>query len=214
VEFDPNQRVGVLTHPYLLSAFAYYKSSSPIHRGVFLTRNIIGRGLKPPPAAIQFMDGRFDPKLTMREKVTELTSPAACMGCHSVINPLGFSLEHFDGVGRYRTVDNEKPVDAESDFMTPDGDTIRLKGAREVAEYAASSVEAHRGFVRQMFQHLVKQPVAAYGADRLDRLRESFAKSDFNIQKLAAEIVTVSAMHPSDAKKSSDPEKNRVATTR
>jgi hypothetical protein len=214
VEFDPNQRVGVLTHPYLLSAFAYYKSSSPIHRGVFLTRNIIGRGLKPPPAAIQFMDGRFDPKLTMREKVTELTSPAACMGCHSVINPLGFSLEHFDGVGRYRTVDNEKPVDAESDFMTPDGDTIRLKGARDVAEYAASSVEAHRGFVRQMFQHLVKQPVAAYGADRLDRLRESFAKSDFNIQKLVAEIVTVSAMHPSDAKKSSDPEKNRVATTR
>ena len=207
VEFDPSQRVGVLTHPYLLSAFAYYKSSSPIHRGVFLTRNIIGRGLKPPPAAIQFMDGRFDPSLTMREKVTELTSPAACMGCHSVINPLGFSLEHFDGVGRYRTEDNKKPVDAESDFMTPDGDTIRLKGARDVAEYAASSVEAHRGFVRQMFQHLVKQPVAAYGPGRLERLRESFEKSDFNIQKLVAEIVTVSALR----EPATPSEKNRVA---
>ena len=196
VEFDPTERVGVLTHPYLLSAFAYYKSSSPIHRGVFLTRNIIGRGLKPPPAAIQFMDGRFDPSLTMREKVTELTSPAACMGCHSVINPLGFSLEHFDGVGRFRTEDNKKPVNAESDFMTPDGETIRLKGARDVAEYAANSVEAHRGFVRQMFQHLIKQPVQAYGPERLGKLRESFEKSDFNIRKLVAEIVAVAALHP------------------
>jgi len=196
VEFDPTERVGVLTHPYLLSAFAYYKSSSPIHRGVFLTRNIIGRALKPPPAAIQFMDGRFDPTFTMREKVTELTSPAACMGCHSIINPLGFSLEHFDGVGRFRTVDNKKPVNAESDFMTPDGDTIRLKGARDVAEYAVKSVEAHRGFVRQMFQHLVKQPVQAYGPDRLEKLRASFEKSDFNIRKLVAEIVAVSALHP------------------
>jgi hypothetical protein len=196
VEFDPAERVGVLTHPFLLSAFAYYKSSSPIHRGVFLTRNIIGRGLKPPPAAIQFMDGRFDPSLTMREKVTELTSPAACMGCHSVINPLGFSLEHFDGVGRFRTMDNKKPVNAESDFMTPDGETIRLKGARDVAEYAANSVEAHRGFVRQMFQHLIKQPVQAYGPDRLEKLRASFEKSDFNIRKLVAEIVAVAALHP------------------
>jgi hypothetical protein len=59
VSFDPRQRSGVLTHPFLLSAFAYHKSSSPIHRGVFLTRNIVGRALKPPPMAIEFMDGPF-----------------------------------------------------------------------------------------------------------------------------------------------------------
>jgi hypothetical protein len=59
----------------LLSTFAYFKSSSPIHRGVFLTRNIVGRTLKPPPAAIKFMDGSFDPGMTMRQKVTQLTSP-------------------------------------------------------------------------------------------------------------------------------------------
>src|SRR5690606_18644463 len=85
--FDPKLRAGVLTHPYMLTALAYYRSSSPIHRGVFLSRHIVGRALKPPPAAIQFMDGRFDPGMTMREKVTELTSPAACQGCHVIINP-------------------------------------------------------------------------------------------------------------------------------
>ena len=195
VDFDPNQRVGVLTHPFLLSALAYYKSSSPIHRGVFLTRNIIGRALKPPPMAIQFMDGRFDPSLTMREKVTELTSPAACQGCHTIINPLGFSLEHFDGVGRFRTTDNNKPVNAVSDFLSDDGDSIRFTGARDVAEYAITSPEAHRGFTRQLFQHIAKQPVPAYGAETLEQLRESFAASDFNIQKLVAQIAAITALH-------------------
>lgn len=195
VDFDPNQRVGVLTHPFLMSALAYYKSSSPIHRGVFLTRNIIGRALKPPPMAIQFMDGRFDPSLTMREKVTELTSPTACQGCHTIINPLGFSLENFDGVGRFRKTDNNKPVNAVSDFLSDDGDTIRFTGARDVADYAISSPEAHRGFTRQLFQHIAKQPAPAYGAETLERLRESFVASDFNIQKLIADIATLTALH-------------------
>ncbi len=110
VAFNPRERTGVITHPFLLSAFAYHKSSSPIHRGVFLTRNIVGRALKPPPMAIEFMDNRFDPSLTMREKVAELTRPAACQTCHSMINPLGFSLENYDAVGRFRTIDNQKPV--------------------------------------------------------------------------------------------------------
>jgi hypothetical protein len=195
VDFDAKQRSGVLTHPFLLSAFAYYKSSSPIHRGVFLTRNIVGRTLKPPPAAIEFMDDRFDPSLTMREKVTELTRPAACQSCHVVINPLGFSLENFDAVGRFRTMDNDKPVDPTGELQTDDGKTIRLTGPRDVAKYAVSSPEAHTAFIRQLFNYIVKQPEAAYGADTLDNLRRSFVASEFNIQKLIVEIAQVSALH-------------------
>ena len=195
VKFDSKRRTGVVTHPYLLSVFAYHKSSSPIHRGVFLTRNIVGRALKPPPMAIQFMDDRFDPSLTMREKVSELTRPAACQGCHSVINPLGFSLEHYDAVGRYRTTDNQKPVDASGQYTTSDGKTVRLRGPRDVAEYAARSKEAQLGFIQQLFHHLVKQPAAAYGPDTLERLRRAFAKSDYSIQQLVIEIVKTSAVY-------------------
>ena len=195
IAFDSKQRSGVVTHPYLLSAFAYHKSSSPIHRGVFLTRNIVGRALKPPPMAIQFMDGRFDPSLTMREKVAELTSPISCQGCHSVINPLGFSLEHYDAVGRFRTIDNQKPVDAASDYPTADGDVVRFTGARDVAEYAVKNEHAHRAFIRQLFDQTAKQPVEAYGPETLENLRRSFAASEYNIQKLLLEIVKVSALH-------------------
>jgi hypothetical protein len=145
------------------------------------------------------MDDRFDPSLTMREKVTELTRPAACQGCHVVINPLGFSLENFDAVGRFRTTDNDKPIDPTGNLLTSDGKTIRLTGPRDVAEYAVASPEAHAAFIRQLFHYIVKQPEAAYGADTLDKLRSSFVASEFNVQKLVVEIATASALHGADA---------------
>jgi hypothetical protein len=195
VSLDPKQRSGVLTHPYLLAAFSYPKSSSPIHRGVFLTRNIVGRALKPPPMAVAFKDSDFAPDLTMRQKVEELTRPTACQGCHSVINPLGFSLEHYDAVGRFRTKDGNRPVDAASDYTTDDGSVVKLRGARDVAEFAARSEHAQEAFIEQLFHQIVKQPLLAYGADTQDRLRESFVASGFNIQKLVVEIATTAALH-------------------
>ncbi len=195
VSLDPRQRSGVLTHPYLLAAFAYHKSTSPIHRGVFLTRNIVGRALKPPPVAVAFKDAEFDPNLTMREKVAELTRPQACQTCHSVINPLGFSLEHYDAVGRYRTREGDRPINAVSDFPTDDGGTLRLTGARDVAEFAAGSEHARNSFIEQLFHQVVKQPMLAYDPDIMRRLRQSFVESGFNMQKLMVEIATVSAAH-------------------
>jgi hypothetical protein len=193
VTFGAGQRCGVLTHPYLLSAFSYQKMTSPIHRGVFLTRNIVGRSLKPPPMAMTFKDADFAPNLTMREKVSQLTQSSACQSCHSVINPLGFSLEQFDAVGRFRTSEHDRPIDSASEYVTDDGETIRLTGAHDVAQFAIGSEQARNAFIEQMFHHVVKQPLLAYGADTLNRLQKSFVASDFDMQKLLVEIATTSA---------------------
>jgi len=194
VKLDPGERSGVLTHPYLLAAFAYQKQSSPIHRGVFLTRNIVGRALKPPPIAQTFDDASFAPNLSMREKVVQLTRAQACQGCHSVINPLGFSLEHYDAVGRFRTRENDRPIDAVSEYVTDDGQKIRLAGARDVAVFAADSEPAQNAFIEQLFHQVAKQPMLAYGADVMDRLRHSFVASQHNLPQLLADIATVSAL--------------------
>jgi len=193
VACDPTERAGIFTHPFLLSVLAYHRSTSPIHRGVFLTRNVLGRFLKPPPMAIVFMDDRFDPSLTMREKVTELTKSDTCMGCHATINPLGFSLEHFDAVGRFRTEDNAKPVNASADYTTVDGDVVPLRSARDLAGHAAKSAEARRGFVRQLFQHTIKQPPAAYGPDTLERLDTGFAEGGHHIRRLLVDLAVLTA---------------------
>ena len=195
LSLERGDRSGLLTHPYLLSAFAYHNNSSPIHRGVFLTRNIVGRPLKPPPVAIEFKDGDFDPTLTMREKVTEITRDKACMSCHSIINPLGFSLEKYDAIGRLRKIDNNKPINTTSDYTTGEGDKVRFTGPRDVAEFAATNPAAHEAFVTHLFHFTVKQSTAAYGDHILDELRASFAQSDYNIQKLLAEIALVCASH-------------------
>jgi len=189
------ERSGVLTHPYLLAAFSYEKQTSPIHRGVFLTRNIVGRALRPPPNAQTFDDATFAPNLTMREKVAQLTRPQACQSCHSVINPLGFSLEHFDAVGRFRTREGGKPINAVSDYTTDEGQTIRLANARDVAEFATTSEQAQNGFIEQLFHQVAKQPMLAYGADIMDRLRQSFVSSEFNMQKLLVDIAATSSLH-------------------
>lgn len=195
VRFEPGRRSGLVTHPYLLAAFSYQKSTSPIHRGVFLTRNIIGRALKPPPQAVEFKESDFSPKMTMREKVAKLTRPQACQTCHSVINPLGFSLENFDAVGRFRTEEGDRKIDPSADYTTDDGEKVRLTGARDLAAFAAESEQAQAGFIEQLFHQVVKQPVLAYGPHVLDQLRQSFVASHFNVRKLLVDIVTIAALH-------------------
>lgn len=189
------QRSGVLTHPYLLAALSYKATSSPIHRGVFLTRSIVGRALKPPPQAQTFDETSFDHGMTMREKVTKLTRSENCQGCHAVINPLGFSLEHFDAVGRYRTDDAGRPIDAASDYGDEDHGTVRLSGPRDVAEFAITSERANHAFIEALFQHLVKQTPRAYGTDTVAQLRNSFIASGYNVRTLIADIATLAALH-------------------
>jgi len=204
VAFDPNERTGVVTHPYLLSTLAYHNNTSPIHRGVFLTRNIVGQQLKPPPEAIAFKDSDFDPHMTMREKVTELTRDKSCMACHSTINPLGFSLERYDAIGRWRSKEGDKAINTSSEFTPDSGEKVHLTGARDIAEYAASSPSAHRAFVRQMFHHMVKHGMASYGLDTEDVLYKRFKESNFKIRDLVVAIAEEASLDGTPADRITD----------
>ena len=188
-------RSGVLTHPYLLSAFAYHNNTSPIHRGVFLTRNIVGRQLKPPPVAVAFENSDFAPDLTMREKITQLTRDQACLSCHEVINPLGFALENFDAVGRWRTEENDKPIDASGDFTSTEGTKVKISSPRDIADFAVNSPVAQRAFVKQIFQHLVRQDPVGYGPETIEELREAFVADKFHVRKLLVHVATRAAAY-------------------
>ncbi|MBC8126127.1 MAG: DUF1592 domain-containing protein, partial [Gloeobacteraceae cyanobacterium ES-bin-144] len=195
VKFNPAERSGILTHPYLLARLAHPDSTSPIHRGVFITRNVLGGILKPPPEAIAFENQKFAKDLTMREKISEMTRNASCMTCHETINPLGFSLENFDAVGRYRTTENDKPINAEADYHSLEGVLIHLRGPRDLANHAVESSGARHGFIRQLLQYTLKQNSAVYGQDSLTKLESSFASSGYHIRKLLIEINAHAALH-------------------
>ncbi len=194
VPLDPKERAGVLTHPYLLASFAYRATSSPIHRGVLLTRSVMGRTLSAPPAAFVPLAADLHPKLTTRQRVVMQTKPDNCMSCHAIINPLGFALERFDAIGRFRTAENGSPINAAGSYESKTGETAKFTGARDLARFVAQSDEAQSAFVEKFFQFQVKQPIRAYGPQTLPELRRTFEKNQFSIRRLAVEIATESAL--------------------
>lgn len=196
---DSEHRFGVLSHPYLMSVLAYHDATSPIHRGVFLTRNVLGRVLRPPNEAFSPLAPDLHPDLTTRERVALQTSPDSCQACHTRINGLGFALENFDAVGRYRSSERDKPIDASGSYITRSGESVEFKTPRELADFLATHEDSHRTFVARTFQHFVKQPPAAYGPETVDRLLEKFEQSGFNIRELLIEIAVVAATHPLDS---------------
>lgn len=196
VSLEKEGRLGLLTHPYMMASFAYTATSSPIHRGVFIARSILGRVLRPPPEAVAPLAADIHPDLTTRQRVSIQTQPESCRSCHGMINPLGFTLEHFDAVGRYRTEEKGKPIDATGSYETRSGESVKFNGVPDLAAYLTTSSEAHSAFVQQLFHYLVKQPIGAFDRQELPELRRFFVAHDFNIRKLTVEIMASSALTP------------------
>jgi hypothetical protein len=110
-----DQRGGLLTQGALLATTSYPDRTSPVLRGKWLLNNIFGMPVPPPPPGV---DTNLDPKpgtapKSMRERLAQHRQNPSCNGCHSTIDPLGFSLENFDVIGGWRTVDEAgRPIDA------------------------------------------------------------------------------------------------------
>lgn len=194
VSFEPTERSGVLTQPYIMASFAYADNSSPIHRGVLLARNMLGRTLLPPPSAFAPLAASLHPSMTTRERVSLQTKPAACIGCHGMINPLGFTMERFDAIGRLRDRENGRVIDTSGSYQSRSGKLVKFTSFRDLGKYLAVSDEAHAAFVEKLFQHLVKQPVRAFGPQALPGLERSFAANEYNIRKLMVNILADTAL--------------------
>jgi hypothetical protein len=129
-----DQRGGLLAQGALLVTTSYPDRTSPVLRGKWLLNNIFGTPIPPPPpgvsATLETKPGTIPP--SMRERLAQHRTNASCNGCHSVIDPLGFSLENFDVVGGWRITDEAgKPIDAAG--TTANGEKIDgLAGLREV----------------------------------------------------------------------------------
>jgi cytochrome c553 len=200
VSMVPGERAGVLTHPYLLATFAYTSTTSPIHRGVFLARNVLALSLRPPPEAFTPLPPSLHPDLTTRERVALQTKPQSCQSCHGVINPLGFTLEHYDAIGRFRDQEDGRPINATGSYLTRSGEVVKFAGVRDLATFLAGSDEVHDAFVEQLFHNLVKQPIRAFGPHTQAELRQSFVAHDYSIRGLMVDIMAASALAPRDAK--------------
>ncbi len=195
-EAPAETHLGLLTQPYLLSRLAYHSQTSPIHRGVFMIRYLLGRTLRPPADAFSPLSPDLHPDLTTRERVHLQTSPESCQVCHIKINGLGFTLENYDAVGRYRESEKGKAIDASGTYTSRDDRTETFASLSEVSHYLANSDDAARALVNRAFQYFVKQPAAAYGADTLDQLTEEFKSNNCKLRDAIVEIAVLAATQP------------------
>ena len=157
-------------------------------------RRCVGPLVSEPCTAVAPLAPELHAGLTTRERVTLQTSPAACLSCHRMINGLGFGLERFDAVGRSRTEEKGRPVDATGTLESRDGSVAAFDGAAGLAALLADSDEVSGAFASQLFHYLVKQPVRAYGPRALDDLRRGFAADHYNVRKLIVRAVVTSAL--------------------
>jgi hypothetical protein len=129
VDLAGAKRAGILTQASILTVTSYPTRTSPVLRGKWILENILNDPPAPPPANVAALrDSSAEPALTLRQQLEQHRASAACSGCHSRMDTLGFGLENFDAIGRWRVDDEALPVN--SSGTLPDGSSF--SGAMEL----------------------------------------------------------------------------------
>lgn len=111
-ELGATERRGLLGQGALLTLTSYPNRTSVVRRGMWVLENLLCMETPVPPEITEL---KQDPtKGTLRERMKQHSTSAACSGCHSLLDPIGFGLENFDAIGRYRETENGVPIDASS----------------------------------------------------------------------------------------------------
>jgi len=189
VELDPTQRAGILTQIGFLATRAFSQSSSPIHRGVFIQRRLLCTTIPNPPPNIPGLPNVDGVQIrTTRQQVDQHTSPAACSGCHhTLINPVGFGLENYDAVGRFRSVENGVPVDASGE-LSGTASHPRFASGVELARAVASTGEARSCYARNWFRYVLGREETGSEACGLNELAARLADDSYTAVDLLADL--------------------------
>jgi Protein of unknown function (DUF1592)/Protein of unknown function (DUF1588)/Protein of unknown function (DUF1595) len=186
VDLNEDERAGLFTRAAFLGLYTPQETASPIRRGVFLYRDVLGQALGAPPPNVNNTPLKPDADaLTVRSQVEARTAAASCQGCHAFINPLGFALGSYDAMGRYQTRDTgvlngsaySSPIDTSVTILAGDLQGP-LVGPLDLANKLGASPSAHEALARLFFSHANERPAAATDACNLQRLGTRFRTSD------------------------------------
>lgn len=192
-----DRRGGLLTHASILSLTSDGTRHRPVHRGVWLSEVILGKTPPSPPPNVPAIEPNpvTSPKATIRMKLDAHNHDPNCASCHAKIDPLGFAFDHYDAIGRWRTVETvddgtgENPaVDASG--VLPDGRTF--KDAVEFKRLLASDPDLFaRAFTEKLATYALRRAMSVDDDESLAAIAEASASEGYRLRSLV-EALTLS----------------------
>jgi hypothetical protein len=181
-------RGGTAVMAAVLTSTSYARRTSPVLRGKWLLQNLLGTSIEPPPPGIPALENADvgDQPATMRARLEAHRRDPDCAACHEVMDPLGFSLEHFDAIGRWRTQDNGLPVDATGSL--PDGTSVNGPAGLKQALLAREN-EFLRHFTRRFLGYALGRSLTTIDDCIVERCLERLRDSDNRAHALLEEII-------------------------
>lgn len=146
---DTGVAAGLLGHGGVMTTHALPTSSSPIHRGKLVRERLLCQEMPPPPPALDTSPPPVDPTLSTRERYIQHSADPTCAGCHTRIDPIGFGFEHYDAVGRQRSMDGTHGIDASGEILLTDNTNGPFDGAEELAQLLAGSPDVEACYALQ-----------------------------------------------------------------
>jgi hypothetical protein len=196
------ERRGLLTQGSVLTVTSHPRRTSPVKRGKWLLDQIL---CAPPPNPPPGVEGLIEtemqmggPEMTVRQRLEKHREVEYCASCHNAIDPLGFGLENFDGIGAWRTKEGTLDVDASGTL--PDG--TKFKNAAELAQILAADPRVYRCMVEKLYTYaLGRPPITRDARAHIDDLTIEFTQRGFVLRDLVKAIV----LHPAFRERRGEP---------
>lgn len=194
VDVPADQRSGLITHPAMMAILSKPGWSDPIHRGLFVRRNLLCSRLPPPPDDVSFEVQPPEPGLSTRERFAEHTASETCSGCHQMIDPIGFGFEHYDATGRYRTIDEgDTVVDASGEVINASDADGTFNGAVELGSQLADSTRVVDCMGIQFFRFALDREETMADACSNRSVLDAALESGNSLHEIAVAIVRTDA---------------------
>lgn len=177
--------------PGILATTSFPNRTSPVKRGVWVLEQVLGEQVPPPPAnvpALDKQDQQAIANLTLRQRTELHQTSATCANCHKILDPIGFGLENFDAIGRWREQDDSGgAIDAAGEL--PGGE--RFTSPKELkAIIAARKTDLARNLTEKLLAYALCRHLEGYDEIVVDQLMEAIEGDGYRMQTLIRAIVT------------------------
>ena len=189
VDLPAGQRAGLFTLPGIMAMYGHPDQSAPVSRGYLVADKLLCNTPPPAPDNVEITVPKPDPNKTTRERFEAHRSNPSCASCHALMDPYGLAFEHYDGMGRYRQMDGNRPVDAAGELpgLGP------IKNAVEMMPKLAGSPEVISCMTRQWFRFAFGRMDGDIDKGTLTALQDSFTRAEHRIPDLITTLATAPA---------------------